>query len=639
MRKGFASNYRIVLLTCIVGLCFAGLAARLVHLHVLDRERLLKIVTKARQNIIVENARRGDILDRNGKILATSKTQIILGVDPQMLRKEDEAKWPQLAALIDMPLPELKRIFGTKFRPAAAPAQTTPANKDNEGYLRFEFKLNDGPEKGEVAKEVLDTEAEADGLRRVCWAKLREDLDESIYAKVQKLDVKGVYGNRVYRRAYPHRSLAAHVVGYVNKEGSPASGVESYADFYLRGQDGWVVSEKDGNRRELAQFRTREIAPVDGFNVVLSLDTVIQDIIEEELRGIADKYHPLKATIIVSDAHSGFLLGMANYPTFDLSEYGKADIGSMRNFAVTDVLEPGSTFKIVVGAAAVDLGVATPQTLVDVTSRTIELGGKTRSLPGDDHKFDHPITLRQVLSFSSNRGAVQLAVRMGADHFYNYVKGFGFGTVTGFKIGGETTGVAAHPDKWDGLTITRMPMGHSVSATPLQVHFAMATIASGGELLRPQVIREIRDNNNEPVFRFDGVPVRRVISKRTADQMAAMLKYVAIKDEGTAATAAIEGFEVAGKTGTTQKLKGGHYSNRAHVASFVGFFPASRPEVVISVIVDEATTSLTNGVAYGSAVAAPSFKRIGEKLIQYLNIKPVVEVPRPTMLVMNGGPR
>jgi cell division protein FtsI/penicillin-binding protein 2 len=640
MRRGFASNYRIVLLTVVVGLCFAGLAARLVNLHVLDREHLLKMITKARTNIIVENARRGDIRDLRGNILATSKTQIILGVDPQMLRPEDERKWPQLAELIGVSLPDLRRIFTTKTRAASAVANSTSVAKtDDAGNLKFEFKLSEDPEKSQVANEVLDVDPDDNGLRRICWAKLKEDLEESSYEQVQKLDIKGVYGNRVYRRAYPHNSLAAHIVGYVNRESEPMAGVEGYADFYLRGQDGWVVSEKDGNRHEMAQFRTREVVPVDGYNVILSLDAVVQDIIEEELKGIAETFHPLKATIIVSDARSGFILGLGNYPTYNLSEYSKADIASMRNIAVTDVLEPGSVFKIVATSGALDQGLVTPDTKFDCSIDSIEYKGKPRGLPKDDHRAEHPYSVREILSHSSNRGAAQLAMRLGDDRFYAYMKAYGFGEVTGFNIGGEVRGVVHAPKDWSGSDITRMPMGHSVSATPLEIHYAMGAIASGGELLRPQVIREIRDSGNEVVFRYDGVVVRRVIAKRTAEQMANMLKWTTIKGEGTAPEAGILGFEVAGKTGTTQKIKNGKYSNRAHIASFVGFFPASRPEVVISVIIDEATTGLPGSVAAGAKVAAPSFKHIGEKLIQYLNIKPVVEAPRSAILAMEGGRR
>jgi len=641
MRRGFASNYRSVLLTIAVSLCFVGLGVRLVFLHVLDREHLLRMVEKARTSIIVENARRGDIRDQRGRILATSKTQIILGVDPQMLRPEDEAKWPQLATMIGMPLHELRRIFTTKTRAVGATASSGAVKSEENRELRFEFKLSDE----EARNEVVDTVSDANGLRKIQWAKLREDVDESLFETIKGLEIQGVVGNRVYRRAYPHASLAAHLVGYVNKQGEPAAGIEAYADFFLRGQNGWVVSEKDGWRRELAQFRTREVAPVDGYNIVLSIDAVVQDIIEEELRAIHDKYHPLKATIIVSDARTGFLLGLANTPTFNLAEYGKADIASMRNVAMTDVLEPGSTFKIVSAAAALDLGLVSPASRFDVSQTSAlvfgsaqkSAAGKMRSLPNDDHKFEHPLTLREVLSHSSNRGASLLGIQLGEDRFYSYVKAFGFGEPTGFRIGPEVSGSAPPPSEWDGLTLTRMPIGHSVSATALQVHYAMGVLASGGELLRPQVIREIRDASNEVVFRYDSVSVRRVITRRTAEQMASMLRYVTVKNEGTAPSADIPGFEVAGKTGTTKKIKDGHYSSRHHIASFVGFFPASRPEVVISVIVDEATTNLINGAAYGSSVAAPSFKRIGERLIQYLNIKPVAETPRPLLMAMNGA--
>lgn len=640
MRRGFASNYRIVLLSVVVAACFAGVSARLVHLHVLDRERLLKIVTKARHNIIVENARRGDIRDARGNILATSKTQVILGVDPQMLRPEDKAKWSQLARLIDMPQAELERIFNTKTRAVGAvpEAKKEEAAADDNG-LRFEFKLTEDSAKDEASNEIVDSEPDDNGLRKIRYAKLKEGVEESVYEEVTKLDIKGVYGDRVYRRAYPHNALASHVIGYVNKSSVPATGVESYADFYLRGQDGWVVSEKDGNRREMAQFRTREVAPVDGYNVILSLDLVVQDIVEEELKYIAERYKPVKATIIVSDAHTGFLLGLGNYPSYNLSDYAHADISSMRNIAMTDVLEPGSTFKIVAASGALEQGLANQSSMFDCSITSIEYNGRVRPLPKEDHHFDHPLSMRQVLSLSSNRGAVQLAMKLGDQKFYEYVKAYGFGDPTGLQIGPEQRGVIRPPKDWSGIDITRLPMGHAVSATPLQIHYAMATLASGGELLRPQVIREIRDAGNELVFRYDRQAVRRVISRQTAQQMAKMMSWVTVPKEGTGPEANIPGFEVAGKTGTAQKIKDGRYSNRAHVASFVGFFPASRPEVVITVIVDEATINLVNGVNYGAHVAAPAFKRVGEKLAQYLDIKPVMEAPRPPLLAMEGGRR
>jgi cell division protein FtsI/penicillin-binding protein 2 len=643
MSRGFASNYRVVLLASLVGLSFVGLGARLVQLHVIDRERLLGYVEKARRDIIVENARRGDILDARNNILATSKSQIVLGVDPQATRPADEPKWAQLAALVGRPLAEVHRIITTKTRPAghipAAPATASAANP-----LKFDFTPSDdtGKEKtddGVVVEDAVDE----NGERPIRWAPLCDNVEESVYDKIAALGIAGVYGNRVYRRVYPQNSLAAHLIGYVNKEGTPAAGLEHYADFYLRGQDGWRESERDGKRHELAQFRTRSVDPVDGYQVKLSIDAAVQHIVEEELAAIVQKFQPNKATIIVSDARDGFLLALGNYPTFNLNEYGKADMAALRNIAVADVLEPGSTFKIVAISGAIERGLVGPQSTFDCSIDHIEFKGKVRGLPKEDHHFDHRLTVREITSRSSNRGAAQLAMLMGEQAFYDHARAFGFGQLTGFPIGGEVRGIMAAPNtkEWDGLTITRMPMGQSVAATPLQIHYAMATIASGGVWLRPQVIREIQDARGEVVFRYTRVAERAVIRPETARTMASYLSWVTVKNEGTAPEAGIPGYDVAGKTGTSQKLVDGHYSTTHHVASFVGFFPASRPAVVISVIVDGGDERAPGGVAYGAKVAAPSFKHIGEQLAQlpYLKIEPAAAVPHTAMLAMEGGQR
>jgi cell division protein FtsI/penicillin-binding protein 2 len=638
MSRGFASNYRVVLLAALVGLSFVGLGARLVQLHVIDRERLLGFVEKARREIIVENARRGDILDARGNILATSKSQIDLGVDPQSLREKDEPKWAQLAALIDLPLPELRRIFTTKMKPAGNAAEAP--KEDLAAAERFKFALfNEAattePEPAQPSDEVANEKGEVP----IQWARLRENIDESVYDKIVALDIKGVYGNRAYHRVYPQNSLAAHLIGFVNAKGTPATGIERYANFYLRGQDGWRESERDGNRHELAQFRTRSVDPLDGYQVVLSIDAAVQHIVEEELAAVAQKFQPNKATIIVSDARTGFLLALANYPTFNLNEYGKADMAALRNIAAADTLEPGSTFKIVAISGAIERGLVTPQSTFDCTIDHIDYQNKTRSLPKEDHHFDHRLTVREITSRSSNRGAAQLAMLMGDQPFYDHARAFGFGQPTGFPVGGEVRGIMKSPDKWDSMTITRMPMGQSVNATPLQIHCAMATIASGGVWLRPQVIKEIRDARGEVVFAYDRVIERTVIRPETAKTMASYLSWVTVKNEGTAPEAGIPGYDVAGKTGTSQKLIAGQYSTTHHVASFVGFFPASRPAVVISVIVDGGDEHAPGGVAYGAKVAAPSFKHIGEQLVQYLHIEPAAAVPHPSLLAMEGGRR
>ena len=607
MSKGFASNLRMVLLATGIGLCFCGIVVRLVFLHVLERDELLKYLDQARRSFVVENARRGNIRAARGELLATSRTLLDVGLDPHMLRAEDEARWPDLARLLGIKVEDIR----------AAAARRAPEMSEDDGR----------------------------DAKPVQWVKLVEGVDETVYdgdpdrhiAGIKDLKVRGVYGNRVYRRFYPQDSLAAHVIGYVNQEEVPAAGAEHYMDFFLRGRNGWRESERDGRRQELAQFRTREVPAEDGYDVVLSLDTYVQHLVENELQKIADEYLPAKATIIVSDARTGFVLGLANYPTFNLNEYNKAPIDSLRNFAVADVFEPGSTFKIVAASGALNEGLVTPATAFDCGLTTIDYENRHLHLPREDHPF-HELTVAEIISHSSNRGAAQLAMRLGDQRFFNYVTAFGFGQKTGFPFGGEVDGILAPLQKWDGLTITRMPMGQSVAATPMQIHYAMGAIANGGILMEPQLFRQVRDEHDTLVFAFADQPRRRVISERTAQTMARLLMGVASK-EGTAVEAEIPHFEVAGKTGTSQKVIDGKYSTTHHVASFVGFFPASRPRVVISVIVDDADARCPGGVAYGHKVAAPAFRHIAEQLIQYLDIKPIDPVRNYRGLVMQTACR
>jgi cell division protein FtsI/penicillin-binding protein 2 len=670
MSKGFASNYRIVLLAGFVVASFAGLAARLVWLQVYDRDELLDYVEKAHRQIIVQTARRGDILDAHGNILATSRPLIILGVDPQSLRPEDEKNWPQLAALIGRPLSEVTQVLTTRFRPAAAPAgpaagaaiaaAPTPAAATPA--------ITISPEEDDTVTDDPD----AQGNRPIRWAKLSDEIVETTYAEITKLGIRGIYGSRIYRRAYPDNGLAAHVIGYVNRDETPVTGIEAFADFYLRGQAGWVESEKDGRRQELAQFRSREVPPADGYSVKLSIDATVQAIVESELASLARKYQPQKATIIVSDPRTGFVLALANYPSFNLNEYNrlpKDEQRNLRNVAVTDQYEPGSVFKIVAVSGAIDEGLVTPTTTFDCSLKSVEYNGsvylhphdahplrmvRTLRLPGEDIG-DHfgRLTVAQIIARSSNRGAAQLGMLMGEERFYGYAHAFGFGQRTGFPIGGEkeTSGELTPVNQWDGLTVTRMPMGQSVAVTALQIHQAMGAIASGGILLRPQVITQVLDASGGLVYHFQRTEVRRVMSARTARTMATLLERVATPkvgtaDGGTGGRAAIPGYDVAGKTGTANKLEPVQlasgktvlrYSDKHHVASFVGFFPAGDPQVEISVIVDDADAHAPAGQIEGGWVAAPSFKAIGEQLIPYLDIRPASAPPLRSALAMEGS--
>jgi cell division protein FtsI/penicillin-binding protein 2 len=639
MSRGFSSSYRIKLLAALVLAGFGVVGVQLLRLHVLDRASRLAEISKARSELDIVAARRGDILDDHGDTLATSRTKVALAIDPwalddllaaekkeprrEQLRAAEQAKRTKLAELLGLSAAELEKYYQPAARDPRPDENVEPRNLTAEGKVKVRFvKFNDGVEESLYA--------------RLTDGKSYPQLDPKTATPTP---AAGLVGARYSVRTYPHGQLAAHVVGYINKDEQPVTGIERFADFYLRGADGWRESDKDGRGRELAQFRTREAPAADGWSVILSLDAVVQNIVEQELAALGRKFEPTKATIVVSDPRTGFILALGNYPTFNLNEYNQVPQqaqASLKNIAATDTYEPGSVFKIVAASGALEEGLVTPASLFDCSIDKIDYGGRVRSLPREDHNFDHPLTVAEIISHSSNRGAAQLAMRLGDQRFYDYARSFGFGQRTGFPGSPEVPGTMASPDKWDGLTITRMPMGQSVAVTVLQMHQAMGVIASGGELLRPQIVRQVRDVAGAPVYCFERTPVHRVISLRTAQTMARLLMGVASQD-GTAPEAAIPGFEVAGKTGTAQKFQEGKIWDHHHVASFIGFFPASRPQVAISVIVDDADAHAPGGVAYGAKVAAPAFKHIAEQLIPYLDIKPVTSPSGGGLFALEGA--
>ncbi|MGJ8649575.1 MAG: peptidoglycan D,D-transpeptidase FtsI family protein [Opitutaceae bacterium] len=580
MSKAFVSSYRASLVSCAVAFAFCVLLGRLFYLHVWEQEALMEHVMTNRKMVNVVEARRGSIVDSRGNLLATTRTAYDIGVDPQSFREEDRVKIEELAKLLGQPLVDIETAIDTKTRKG-----------------------------GEHSKEV----------RLIRWAALAKGVDEATHDLVKGLGIKGVYGNSNFTRAYPSGQLAAHVLGYVNKEETPVTGIERFFDYYLRGQDGWRETERDGKRRELAEFRERQVDPTDGLSVQLSIDQMVQHIVEAEIRKVAEQYNPNGISIIVSEPSTGAVLAMANYPTYDPNEFyntKKYPIKWQRNRALTDVFEPGSTFKIVSAAGALNEGIVRPGDMFQTGVSKVSYRGRTLKLPGDHHVYDE-LSMHDIVVKSSNRGAAHLGMMLGEDRLYNYSAAFGFGETTGCDLGGEVSGTLHQVKNWDGLTITRLPMGHAVSATPMQVHSAMSVIANKGVLMEPLLTKRVFDAYGNDVIRFSPKAKRRVISTEVAETMCQMLADV-VGTEGTARKAAIENYMVAGKTGTTQKIVNGQYSRQHHVASFSGFFPADNPALVITVVVDEPKF---NGVGYGGSVSAPAFRNIAEACIAYLGIR------------------
>ncbi len=474
-----------------------------------------------------------------------------------------------------------------------------------------------GLETEAVVDKVIRRERTDSGgaVRTIRWVPLAE-VDEEVYGKVLDLGLRGVYGNRRYERYYPGRELAAHVLGYLNKEQTPVMGVERAMDFYLKGQRGWRETEVDGHRRELAAFREREVEPRSGLHVELTIDQFVQSVVERSMQEIVEAYDPEGVCIIVSDPNSGELLGLANYPTFDPNEFWEYAVENQRNRAVTDMYEPGSTFKIVPVAAALEEGLVGPDTLIDCGQERRVYGGVNIPLPRD-HRNLGIVPLRTVVAKSSNRGAAYLGMLLGEQRLHDYVSRFGFGEKTGWLLGGEIGGSLMAVADWDGYTISRLPTGYAVGATPMQVHLAMAALANDGIWVGPRLLRRVIDADTGQSLPINEVTRERIVSSETAMLMTRLLSEV-VGPEGTAGRAALPGYGVAGKTGTSRKLVEGRYVADQHVGSFSGFFPASEPRVVITVVVDNARLP---GSAYGGVVAAPAFKEIGQRLIPHLAIK------------------
>lgn len=570
VRKG---RFHVCTLLLVAG--FSVLGGRLVWLQAVEAEAIAESVQPVRQRLVEIPARRGDILDRNGDLLAGTRSRIRLGIDPYAFRAGDRGKLALLAGILDMPFAELE-------------AKTRKRTRTTD----------DG------------------GERPVRWVPIKE-IGEDLYRAVQAADISGVYGNRHYERYYPGRELAAHIIGYLNREDTPVMGVERALDYYLRGQAGWRETEVDGHRRELVAFRDREVPARDGLHVRLTLDLFVQATVEEEMARLVEEMSPKAATIIVSEPESGEILALANHPTFDPNRFPEYPIASQRNRAVADQIEPGSTFKIVTVAAALEEGVVQPATPIDCAREYAEYNGVRIPLP-QDSKTLGTVPVHRVLVKSSNRGAAQIGMMLGERRMHDWAAKFGFGREPGWPLPGAVAGQLHAVEDWDGYTISRLPTGYAVGATPLQIHLATAAIANEGSATAPRLFLDLQREEPAQTVPLGSEKERGIVSRETAEWMRAMLSDVATS-EGTAGRARIPGYAVAGKTGTTRKLVEGRYTWRHHISSFTGFFPAPDPRVVITVIVDDADP---DGLpAYGGVVAAPVFRRIGEALIPHLSIR------------------
>ena len=473
--------------------------------------------------------------------------------------------------------------------------------------------------------------ARVNASRGFAWIARR--LSPETAAQVKALNLKGVYFQKEFQRFYPDNEIAAQVLGYVGVDDNGLGGMEQKFDGRLHGEPGRMYAAVDARRHVLGSS-VRE--PEPGENLVLSIDENIQFIAERALDQAMQRTQAATGTVVIQDVHTGQILALAIRPTFNPNDFRHTTPALLRNHAVSDVYEPGSTFKLVTYAAALDQHVVTPDDIIDCQGGAITFNGRTIH----DDKSDHygRITVHEALEHSSDVAAVKLALKMGPDHFMEYIHGFGFGTKTGMELPGETRGLLRPVNKWGATSIGSIAMGQEVGVTPLQLVSMVSTIANGGVYLPPHVVLApvpVKDGESaqpvaQPFHPGGDLPnplpngARRVISTMSAAQMRKMMEGVVLY--GTGKQAQLNGYSSGGKTGTAQKIDPATrtYSKTMHVASFAGIAPVNSPVIAVAVVLDNPKGG---GVSYyGGAASAPVFTQVAQQTLEYLGVPHDVEL-------------
>ncbi len=557
-----------------LGLCilflFGALVSQVVHLQLGDQtERRAKY----RQRKIFRKelaGRRGRVMDRNGRVLALDVGMRHIAVDSRYIHRHGDPLAVQTA---------LARFL--QMEPAAVGARFSNPER------QFEY----------VSKFVGE----------------REAMELEAYL-VENAIKRGVVLEEVSNRTYPHGSLLSHVLGFANREGRGAAGVEWAMDRFLRGQGGLRVSEKDGHRREMVSRRSVQIDAAHGADVRLTIDQYLQYAVEEALLEAMRDTGALGAWAVVLESRTGAVLAMASKPDYDPNAFHSASPEDMRNRCLGMVYEPGSILKPLVFAAALNEGLVHPEESIDCEQGV----WMYRRRPMRDFHAYARLSAADVLKKSSNIGTAKIGLRLSESLFYDYMRAFGIGLPTGVELPGEESGIFHPPRRWDGLTQSRVSIGHSVSVTAMQMAVSLNVIANDGVLLRPYLIRDVVDARGHVLFRQEPKPMgQAVLRPEVAKTMRGLMARIT-ESGGTGRRAAIEGYEVAGKTGTAEKIIDGKYSDTQNIASFAGFLPARNPAITIVVSIDEPQGQFRTG----GVVASPVFRRIGEEAIRYLGIPP-----------------
>jgi len=460
------------------------------------------------------------------------------------------------------------------------------------------------------------------------WIKRQVTRDEA--NQVRSLNIKGIYFTEEPKRYYPNGNLASHILGFTMKYSEPGiglkgqEGIELYYDKYLTGIPGRIMMETDARGREAPTNVERLVPAVDGWNVILTIDQAIQYFVEKAVSDAMDNYRAKKVYAIVMDPKTGEILAMANRPDFDPNnpprELGFEGMQQyIKNFSVKDNLDPGSTFKIITAAAALEEGVTSVnKTYHDPGFRIID-GVKIHCWKAGGHGTE---SFYEVVQNSCNPAFMDMALGLGVERFYDYLEAFGFGQKTGIDVAGEEKGVVMNESSVKNVDLARMGFGQAISVTPLQLITAVSAVINGGTLMQPHLVKALEFNDGERRIyeEIQPVAVRRVISEKTSEIMRDVL--LSVVNEGSGKNAYIPGYRVAGKTGTAQKYKpeGGIDQGKV-IASFIGFAPADDPQVIVLFMVDEPQVA----VDFGSVVAAPYVRMILQDVLEYLGVEPVFD--------------
>ncbi len=557
------TNTRLYLLAGILVLWCCGICLRLVYLQIFRYGSFEQRAQHQQQRTVEVSARRGIIYDRAGRELAMS-----VSVDSAFAVPTEI---PDLAGTISL----ISRI--TKTDP----------------------------------RELL---ARCKSAKTFCWVARKADTETA--ERIRSLNLRGIYFQKESKRFYPKGELAAQMIGYVGTDDEGLSGIEREFDDQLRGRAGEMLISVDARRK---WFGSVEKQPEPGQNVVLTIDQQIQYIAERELETAMEQTKAISGTVVVENPHTGEVLALANRPTFNPNLTREITPDKLKNHAVSDVYEPGSTFKLVTISAALEEKLTTPQEVFDCQMGSIVING----MRIHDSRPHGRLSVADILAESSDVGSIKIGMRLGDDRLYKYIRGFGFGQPTGIELPGETRGLTKPPSRWSKVSFAAISMGQEIGITPLQLTDLISTMANNGTRVSPRVVAAISDPQSAPqTIAFHPAEQQSVISPLTAAQMRQMMQGVVL--HGTGTKAILEGYSSAGKTGTAQKVDPAThaYSHTKYVGSFAGFAPVNNPAITIAVILDSAV-----GLHQGGQVAAPVFHRIAQQVLEYLHTPHDVELP------------